>query len=930
MGKPLHVLMIEDSEDDALLNIRALKKGGYDPEYTRVETAGDMRTALLNDTWDVILCGYKLPDFNGFKAIALLKKLGRDIPLIIVSGAIGEEMAAECMRLGALDYIRKDNLSRLVPAIKREIAEVKSRIERRRAEEAVLASEFRLKALFENMSSCAAVLEAQDDGADFVFKDFNRSAEIKGKIDRNNLIGKSLLLVFPGVRDTGLLEVLRRVWKTGRAEQLPAFYYSDARIQGWWEYYIYRLPDGKVVALYNDVTERKEAEKKILESEEKYRLLVENGREVIIIAQKGVLKFVNQASVEMFDSYERLTSTPFIEFVHPDDRELVMSYHLRRLKGEQVPSHYTFRVITKTGIERWVEIRTTVVSWEGQPATLNFLTDVDRRMRAEEKLKESEERFNSLFEHSQDCVYILDLAGNFIDANTSALNLLGYDRRDIPSLNIVSLLHETDMAKGLQQFDEIVRTGFLKVIGEFTLKGKNGRLVHVENQASIVYRDGKPYSVLGIARDNTERIRAQEALRESERQHRELVDFLPISLFEMDVQGNITSANPAIFDLFEYAQSDLETGLKSFQMIVPDDLERFGNNLQKLLSGEKKGPSEYRGVRKDGSTFPFLVCPSVIIREGRPMGIRGAIIDLTERKQAEEKLQKSEEKYRNILSGIEEGYFVVDLAGKLIFFNDSLCRMYGYSREELSGLHYSQYTDKENAEKLFSVFNTMYRTGSSSARYNFELIRKGGIRRSLSASATLIKDSEGKPTGFRGIVLDVTEHREMEEAIRLSEEKHRTIIEQMADGYFEVDLSGHFTFVNDAECRNLGYSREEMLGMHSRQYLVKERRGEVYELFEKIYNTGIPVKSYDLELLKKDGTRSYQAISPSLIRNAEGKPVGFRGISRDITERRIAEIQLRNYAEEISDLYNNAPCGYHSLGPDGSFLRINDTELKWL
>ncbi len=134
MKKPLRILMVEDSEDDTLLEIRALKNGGYDPEYERVEDAGAMRTALREKTWDIILCDYQMPKFNGLAAIALLKETGGDIPMIIVSGAIGEETAVECMRSGANDYIMKGNLSRLAPAIERELQEAESRRKRKRAE----------------------------------------------------------------------------------------------------------------------------------------------------------------------------------------------------------------------------------------------------------------------------------------------------------------------------------------------------------------------------------------------------------------------------------------------------------------------------------------------------------------------------------------------------------------------------------------------------------------------------------------------------------------------------------------------------------------------------------------------------------------------------------------------------------------------------
>ena len=135
MGKPLQVLLVEDSEDDVLLTIRALKKGGYDPVYERVEDAGAMRKTLRKKTWDIILCDYQMPQFNGLAAIALLKDTGIDLPLIIVSGAIGEETAVECMRLGAHDYVMKGNLSRLVPAIERELKEADSRSKRKRSEE---------------------------------------------------------------------------------------------------------------------------------------------------------------------------------------------------------------------------------------------------------------------------------------------------------------------------------------------------------------------------------------------------------------------------------------------------------------------------------------------------------------------------------------------------------------------------------------------------------------------------------------------------------------------------------------------------------------------------------------------------------------------------------------------------------------------------
>ena len=152
MGKPLRLLLVEDSEDDALLTILALEKGGYDPVHERVENPVAMRKALLEKSWNVILCDYQMPQFNGPSAIAILKETGVDIPLIIVSGAIGEETAVECMRLGACDYIMKSNLSRLASAIQRELKEAESRLQRKRSEEALRESEAKFRSMMESMT----------------------------------------------------------------------------------------------------------------------------------------------------------------------------------------------------------------------------------------------------------------------------------------------------------------------------------------------------------------------------------------------------------------------------------------------------------------------------------------------------------------------------------------------------------------------------------------------------------------------------------------------------------------------------------------------------------------------------------------------------------------------------------------------------------
>ena len=408
-AKSIRVLIVEDSEDDVLLMIRQLKKGGYNPVYERVETAAAMLSALQDKTWDIVLTDYKMPRFSGTKAIALLQETNIDLPLIIVSGTIGEDTAVECMRLGAQDFIMKGNMSRLVPAIKREIAEAKSRAERKLAEQAVIASEVRFRELFENMISCVAVYGAVADGTDFVLKDFNRAAEIAEKIDRQKIIGQSLLKVFPGAREMGLLAVLQRVWRTGRSEHVPAAYYKDARNEGWRENYVYKLPTGEVVALYSDITERIKAERKILENEAKYRLLADNVGDVIFVLDMNLKYTYISPSVKNLREYEPeevLKQQSIEQTLTPSSQALAMTtfseiMELEKSGKREMPQSQILQLemIRKDGTTVWTEVKLSFIRDENQqPVGIMGLTrDITERMQTERELYQTLDNLRKSF-----------------------------------------------------------------------------------------------------------------------------------------------------------------------------------------------------------------------------------------------------------------------------------------------------------------------------------------------------------------------------------------------------------------------------------------------------------------------------------------------------------------------------------------------------
>ena len=263
--------------------------------------------------------------------------------------------------------------------------------------------------------------------------------------------------------------------------------------------------------------------------------------------------------------------------------------------------------------------------------------------------------------------------------------------------------------------------------------------------------------------------------------------------------------------------------------------------------------------------------------------------EISEHKRTQEELKKSEEKYRTILENIEEGYYEVDLAGNFTFFNDSIQKILGYDRNELRGMNNRQYTDQENGKKLYQAFNKVYTTGRATKEFDWQIIRKDGSERYVEASVSVLKDSEGEPIGFRGIVRDITERKEAEEALRESKEKYRLLVDYAHDGIF-IAQSGLIKFQNPKAQEIFGCSTHELFETpfidlvhpEDRRFLPKgeERRPK---------GEDIP-STYSLRIINKSGEELWVQINAVDIK-WEGKPATLSFVS-DITFEKRLEAQL--------------------------------------
>ena len=261
-------------------------------------------------------------------------------------------------------------------------------------------------------------------------------------------------------------------------------------------------------------------------------------------------------------------------------------------------------------------------------------------------------------------------------------------------------------------------------------------------------------------------------------------------------------------------------------------------------------------------------------------------------------LPDSQSNPRALAKNLTEGYFETDLAGKFTFVNDAMCKILDHSFDELIGMSNREYNSPETSRHIYRIFNEVYRTGQPARVTEYELSLKNGGRRVVDISAYLMRDAEGNPSGFYGLERDVTARVQMEEALRESEARYRTILDTIEDGYYEVDLAGNFTFCNDAICKIADTPYEDLIGVNNREYLTPETAKKLYEIYRDIYRTGKPGELADYEIIRPDGTRRVVSASATLMRDRAGAPTGFCGITRDLTEKRRAQRLYQVVAEQ--------------------------------
>jgi len=407
--------------------------------------------------------------------------------------------------------------------------------------------------------------------------------------------------------------------------------------------------------------------------------------------------------------------------------------------------------------------------------------DITQQKQAVEALRGSEEKWRTFFNASRDAIYINTRDGEFIDFNQSFLDLFGYTEEEMRNIKAIDLfIDPNDRVKFIHEVEE---KGSVKSY-EVKLQTKDRAEIYVLSSATVrKAHDGSILGYQGITRDITEQKQTVEALRESEAQKKAILDASINRIRLVDMDMRIIWANKTTTRELHIAPEDI-VGKFCYQVFVGRDTPCPKCPSKKALTSGKIEHAilhEHATKGFEGETHWDSYSVPLKNESGDIESLIQISRNITEQVWAEKALRKSEEKYRTILESIEEGYYEVDMEGNFTFFNDSICKMFGYSRDELLGMNNREYADKKTAKKAYKVFNKVYKTGKPKNMVDVEIIRKNGGRRNIEASISLMKDSQGNAIGFRGIFRDVTERKRAERAIKKREAELASVNKQLIE-----------------------------------------------------------------------------------------------------------------------------------------------------
>ncbi len=677
------------------------------------------------------------------------------------------------------------------------------------------------------------------------------------------------------------------------------------------------LRDDEALVAVHDITDRKNAEEALKDSEERFRSVFENMLNgyaycQILIDDKG--KPIDFMYLEVNDSFEKLTGlkrddvvgkrvTEAIPGIKEDTPEIFDIYGKVAQTGE--PTEFEIKM---TSLDRWFKVNATSPR---RGYFIAILDNITERKKAEEALKGSEERFRSVFEESSISNNLYDSSGIMISVNQAGIEMFGAS--SVEDLLGFNLFEDPNLPEGV--VERILAGETVRILSEFDFSKVKENNLYQTSKSGIHYFDslivpfgvGDDGSVEGYfvqLLDVTEHTEAQKALRESENQFRTVFENAGIGMTIVSTDDKLTKSNPAMMTMLGYNEEEMaQLDVKDFSH--PRDMEKDKKLAKEaLVAGTDTYQMEKRFFHKDGSiVWGNLRVTIVMGEDDSPTYFIGMVEDITARKRTELALSESEEKYRSLFDYSPYPIVVSDIeTGKIVDFNDKTLEMLGYTREEFQKIEIHEFDALEEEEDVAARLREIKETGG--IQFESKHITKNKEIRDVLVSTRLT--TPGDKILNQAITIDITDQKRTKENLKQSEEKYRVLFEKLSDALFLSDKDGHITLFNDIAAKLFGYDSDELLGMHFTELLNPQERKRVSEIHAKHMKTGENIPGgFEVRALRKDGSYFDIHLVNTILLD-EGMPIGYQTLIHDITEIKKAEQALIASEQRFKELIEHS------------------------
>jgi PAS domain S-box-containing protein len=689
-------------------------------------------------------------------------------------------------------------------------------------------------------------------------------------------------------------------------------------------------PVGHIVTL-RDVTERKRTEQALSKREVYLRSILNNAPFPMWLKDSdGRFLAVNDVFAESCgqESPEAVIGKTDLEVWPPelaeryraDDREVMNE---RRRKHVEEP-------VFDRGETKWFEtFKTPIVNDHGDiMGTTGFARDVSYRKRMEEVLRESEEKYRSVFDNAAVGINLKSPDGTFLDVNRALANILGYDREELSRLSYLDITHPDDVQVSEEMHTAMKRGDIDTYRIEKRYIKKDRRVIWVDTSVSAL-RDsfGLLRATVGIITDITDRKNAEEALRESEERYRTLVSISPDGIF-VNVRDEFAFANDAAARIFGVKSPGELIGKRPLDMIHPDYREAVRERTRSVLEERKPAPLYERKILRADGTVAYTENAAAPILFGGQPAAQVVIRDITERKKVEKALSDSEERYRllaeNSLTGV-----LIHQDGVHVYVNERLAEMTGYSVDELIGRDFLEIVHPDQRDEVRDRARKRYGGEPVPQVYEVRILHKSGDTRWGQILATMI-NYRGSDA-IMGNMVDITDRKKDEEALRASEERFRVIAETISEVFWIADIQTATTFYVSPSYETIWGRSLASFYENPQSYvdaIHEDDRERVISTLD-IKQDGQPF-NLEYRIRRPDGDIRWIWDRGYPVPGDKGKPSRYVGIAQDITQQKKAEEALRESEENFRSFFE-AMEDFIIVGtPAGKILYSNPATFRKL